>query len=126
MTPLTVLERAGHPQQGLMALLVLAMIAAVVVLVLKLSGGRRLAGGSAFLSGLRLGGPVIGGLGAAFSLFNMALGYANQPVAPPPTILAPGFAEALLQIVLGFLAGAVAVFAHWAVESRIDRQVLGG
>jgi biopolymer transport protein ExbB/TolQ len=39
-------------------------------------------------------------------------------------MLAPGIALSFLMIGLGFLVGVVAVFAHWVVESRIDRQVL--
>ncbi|HXU99666.1 MAG TPA: hypothetical protein VG166_04135 [Caulobacteraceae bacterium] len=125
LTPWTVFELAAPLQQGLMVALALAMAAAAFVLATKLRGGRRLDGGSAYLSGLRLGGPIIGALGAAFSLLNMTLGYASVPGDLPLKVLAPGFAEAFLQIGLGCLAGVVAVGAHWAVESRIDRQVLG-
>jgi asparagine N-glycosylation enzyme membrane subunit Stt3 len=125
ITPLNVFEWSGPLQKLVVIALCIAVVAAIVVLALKLSGGRRLAGGSTFLSGLRLGGPIIGALGACASLFAMTLGYAGVPGDPPLKILAPGFAEAFLQIGLGLLAGAVAVFAHWAVESRIDRQVLG-
>ncbi len=110
---------------GVMLVLLASIIAAFVVLVIKLSRSRRLAGGSAFLSGLRLGGPILGGLGACISLLMMTIGYANVPGDLPLKALAPGFAEAFLQVGLGFLAGAVAVFCNWAVESRIDRQVLG-
>jgi hypothetical protein len=125
VTPLQVFEWSGPLQKLVVIALLLAIAAAVVVLAGKISGGRRLAGGSTFLSGLRLGGPILGGLGACASLLSMTLGYAGVPGDPPLRILAPGFAEAFLQIGLGLLAGAVAVFAHWAVESRIDRQVLG-
>ena len=116
----------GTPLQKVVVLLLLVSIAAaLVVLAMKLAGGKRLNGGSAYLSGLRLGGPILGGLGAGFSLLMMTLGAANAPVELTLKMLAPGFAEAFLQVSLGFLAGAVAVFANWAVESRIDRQVLG-
>jgi hypothetical protein len=116
---------AGPLQKAVVLTLVVASIAAVVVLAMKLASRQPLAGGSAFLSGLRLGGPIIGGLGACYSLLSMTLGYASVAGDPPLKILAPGFAECFLQVGLGFVAGAVAVFAHWAVESRIDRQVLG-
>jgi hypothetical protein len=125
ITPLQVFEWSGPVQKLVVISLLLAIVAAIVVLAVKLSGGRRLAGGSTFLSGLRLGGPIVGALGACASLLSMTLGYAGVPGDPPLKILAPGFAEAFLQIELGLLAGAAAVFAHWAVESRIDRQVLG-
>jgi biopolymer transport protein ExbB/TolQ len=119
-----VFQFAGPLQKLLVVGLILAMAAAVVVLIIKLSEGRRLSGGSAFLSGLRLGGPIMGGLGAFWSLLNMTLGYASIPGDPPLRIIAPGIAEAFLLICLGFAAGAVAVLAHWAVESRIDRSIL--
>jgi hypothetical protein len=124
LTPMAVFADSA-PLQKLIALaLVAAILAAAIVLAGKLRSGQRLGGGSAFLSGLRLGGPVLGGLGAGFSLFSMSLGYANVPGDLPLKVLAPGFAEAFLMICLGFLAGAVAVLAHWAVEARIDRSVL--
>jgi hypothetical protein len=125
ITPVTVFELSGPLQKLVIVVLLVAMAAALLVLAMKLAGGRKLAGGSAYLSGLRLGAPIIGILGACSSLFSMTLGVANVPFEPTLKILAPGFAEAFLQVGLGFLAGAVAVFAHWAVESRIDRQVLG-
>ena len=124
VTPFIVVQDATPLAKVVMTVLILAIVAALVVLVVKLSSGRRLSGGSAFLSGLRLGAPIIGFLGACFSLLTMTLGVANIPVEPTLKMLAPGFAEAFLQVGLGFLAGAVAVFAHWAVEARIDRQVL--
>ena len=125
ITPVDVFDLAGPLQKLVMLALLLAILAALAVLALKLSSGRRLSGGSAYLSGLRLGGPIIGGLGACASLLSMTLGVANVPIEVTLKMLAPGFAETFLQVGLGFLAGAVAVFAHWAVESRIDRQVLG-
>jgi hypothetical protein len=124
LTPVMVFEFATPLSKLVMISLVVAIAAALVVLVVKLSSGRRLSGGSAFLSGLRLGAPIIGILGACFSMLMMTIGAANIPVEPTLKILAPGFAEAFMQVGLGFLAGAVAVFAHWAVEARIDRQVL--
>ena len=124
VTPVTVFELAAPLPKLVMIALILAVAAALAVLVAKLASGRRLSGGSAFLSGLRLGAPIIGFLGACDSLLMMTLGAANVPFEPTLKMLAPGFAEAFLQVGLGFLAGAVAVFAHWAVEARIDRQVL--
>ena len=125
LTPVDVFAFAGPLEKLIVLALAVAIVVALVVLVLKLSGGKRLSGGSAYLSGLRLGGPIIGGLGACASLLSMTLGVANVPIDVTLKMLAPGFAETFLQVGLGFLAGAVAVFAHWAVESRIDRQVLG-
>jgi hypothetical protein len=124
MTLVTVFESASYFQKAIMLVLVLSTVAALVVLALKLASGKRLSGGSAFLSGLRLGGPIIGLFGACYAGVAMALGVANVSYPVTLKVLAPGFAEIFLTIGLGFLAGVVAFFANWAVESRIDRQVL--
>jgi hypothetical protein len=124
ITPMDVFANAEVLQKLIIVALLASAVAAVVVLALKLLGGQRLAGGSAFLSGLRLGGPILGGLGACIALMNMSIGYANVPGDLPLKVLAPGFVEAFFVVGLGFLAGAVAVIANWVVESRIDRSVL--
>ena len=124
LTPVLVFANAAPLQKLIVVALLAAIVAALVVLAGKLKGGQPLSGGSAFLSGLRLGGPILGGFGAGFSLLNMSLGSANVPGDLPLKVLAPGFAESFLVIGLGFLAGVVAVLAHWAVEARIDRSVL--
>jgi hypothetical protein len=125
LRPIDIFGHAAPLQKLIVLALVIAVVAALAVLAAKLKGGKRLAGGSAFLSGLRLGGPIMGALGACGTLLNMAIGYANVPGDPSLKILAPGFAECFFLLGLGFVAGTVAVLAHWAVESRIDRQVLG-
>ncbi len=124
ITPMDVFANAETLQKLIIVALLVSVVAALVVLALKLRGGQRLAGGSAFLSGLRLGGPILGGFGACLSLLNMSIGYANVPGDLPLKVLAPGFAEAFFVVGLGFLAGAVAVLANWAVEARIDHSVL--
>jgi biopolymer transport protein ExbB/TolQ len=106
-----------------MAGLLAATVAAVVVCILKLASGR-LSGGSAFLAGLRVGGPLAGLLGAAYVALRMLIGLSNLESAPPLRIVAPGLAEAVLLIGLGLLAGAVATVCHWLVEARIDRAAL--
>lgn len=107
----------------IMALLAAATLAAVVVAAVKLASGPRLTGGSAFLSALRLGGPLISLLGAAYIALTgfMAVAQVGQTSL---AIWAPAIAEALLLLMLGLLSGVVAVIAHWAVEARIDRAVL--
>jgi hypothetical protein len=125
LRPIAIFGDAAPLQKLIILALAVAVVAALVVLAAKLSGGKRLAGGSAFLSGLRLGGPIMGALGACGTLLNMSIGYANAPGEPSLKILAPGFAECFFLLGLGLVAGTVAVLAHWAVESRIDRQVLG-
>jgi hypothetical protein len=118
-------DAAPLPKALMLGLLV-AMLAGVVVAVRKLASGPRLAGGSAFISGLRMGGPIAGILGGAYAALRMSLGIANVPYEPTLKVLAPGFAEVSALVALGFLAGAVAVVLNWAIEARIDREVLRG
>ena len=124
LTPMVVFQQAAAVEKLIMLSLSVAMLAALIVCAMKLASGPRLSGGSAFLSGLRLGGPIMGLLGAAWAGFSMALGLANTAGAVPLSLLAHGYSEVLLLVVLGFMAGVVAVIANWAVESRIDRSVL--
>jgi hypothetical protein len=124
LTPVVVFRNAAPPMKLAMALLLVAAIAAIVICVMKLLPGKRLSGGSAFVSGLRLGGPVVGIYGASYSGLNMTLGLANLPVTPPMNVLAHGFAEVMLLIGIGFFAGAVAVVCNWLIEARIDRAIL--
>jgi len=118
-----VINTAPIPKLIILAL-ALASITAVVVCIGKLASGPKMSGGSAYLSGLRFGGPLAGLLGAALTGFHMAVGTANMAGAVPANILARGYAEIMLLMVFGFFTGALAVVANWAVESRIDRSVL--
>lgn len=124
LTPMTVIANAAPFVKVVMLCLFVAMIVAIGVCIVKLVSGPRLSGGSAYLSGLRLGGPIAGGLGAAYGVLNMCIGLANVAETPTVRILAPGWAEAMMLVLLGLLTGVVAVVANWAVESRIDRTVL--
>jgi hypothetical protein len=126
-TPLTafaVFQDAALPVQVIGLGLVISTLAAVVVCLVKLASGPRLAGGSAFLSGLRLGGPLAGLVGAAYGGLLIAMNLANTTGPAPMPLIARGVAEAMMLILLGLIAGAVAVIANWAVEARIDRVVL--
>ena len=123
MTPGSIFGEVAPSMKFVMIVLILAMIAAIVVTVRKLMSGQHLNGGSAFLSALRLGAPLLGLLGAAFNFLMMFVGLANA--GPQPIdVLAPGLAEAAFLLVLGLIAGVVAVICHWAVEARVDRVVL--
>jgi hypothetical protein len=124
LTPREIFLDAAPFAQMLMIALIGATLAAVVVCLRKLTSGPQLSGGSAFLSGLRLGGPLIGLLGGAYNALGMAIGIANVSYPVTLKVMAPGIAEAVSLIGLGMLAGAVAVIGHWAVEARIDRAVL--
>lgn len=115
---------ADETMKFLMIALVAASLAAIVVTTFKLASGRRLSGGSAFVSALRLGGPLIGLVGAAFVLLMGFIGIANVAEPVPMSVLAPGYAEAAMLFLLGLIAGVVGVICHWIIEARIDRTVL--
>lgn len=120
----TVFFDADETMKAVMIVLVLAAAAAIGVTVMKLASGRRLSGGSAFVSALRLGGPLIGLLGAVFVVLMGLISMANYGQPVPMPVLAPGYAEAALIFFLGLVAGVVGVVCHWAIEARIDRTVL--
>jgi hypothetical protein len=124
LTPIVAFTDAPFPMKVLMILLVVATIAAVFVTIRKLASGPHLNGGSAYLSALRLGGPLFGLLGVAHALMSMSLGAANINMTLPLAAYAPGFVEASFVFGLGLVAGITAVIGHWIVEARIDRAVL--
>ena len=124
ITPAVVFADAAPPMKLIMALLLVAALAAIVVTVLKVLSGPRLTGGSSYLQALRLGGPLIGLLGAAYNGLMINIGIANSANPPPYAVLAPGVAEAAFIFVLGLIAGVVAVICNWIIEARIDRVVL--
>lgn len=126
LTPIGVFAAATVAVKLVIVGLIVATVAALVILVGKLASGAKLSGGSAFLSGLRGGGPLAGMVGAAYGGMNMCLSLANVTTAVPSNILARGASEVMLVILLGLVAGSVGVIAHWAVEARIDRTVLAG
>jgi hypothetical protein len=126
LTPVGVMAAATPVAKLIILGLLACTVAAIVVCVRKLASGPRLAGGSAFLSGLRLGGPLAGLLGAAWTGLGMAIGLANVVQPVPASLVARGVAEVMMLITLGLLAGAAGVIGAWALEARIDRDVLKG
>jgi len=124
ITPAVVFADAALPMQIIMLALLVSALGAIAVTVRKVLSGPRLTGGSAYLQALRLGGPLIGLLGAAYNGLMINIGIANSTNPPPYAVLAPGVAEAAFIFVLGLIAGVVAVICNWIVEARIDRAVL--
>lgn len=122
LNPTIVFMDAAPPMKMVMVVLILATIAAMGIAARKLMSGPNLSGGSAFLSALRLGGPLVGLLGGAYNGLAMFMGLSRGP--QPFHVVAPGLAEAMLIILLGLVSGVVAVICHWMVEARIDRAVL--
>jgi hypothetical protein len=88
-------------------LMFVLLIAAVAVWVGQLSG-RRSARGETILSSVLVAAPLFGLTAAAYGLLDMSIGIANVQPEPTMTILAPGFAEASLCILLGLLAASLA------------------
>lgn len=124
MTPIDILFNASPTMKMIMLALIVAGLAAVVVTMRKVLSGPSLTGGSAFLQALRLGGPLIGLLGAAWNVLMINIAIANIGQQPSYPVLAPGVAEAVFLFVLGLITGVVAVICNWIVEARIDRAVL--
>jgi hypothetical protein len=124
MTPTAIFFNAAPTMKGVMFVLIMATGAAIVVTTRKVLSGPRLTGGSAFLQALRLGGPLIGLLGAAWNVLMINIAIANIGQQPSYPVLAPGVAEAVFLFVLGLVTGVVAVICNWIVEARIDRAVL--
>ena len=112
--------------QLMLALLIGAAIASVVFWGLslgKVGGGDAKAVASALgrLKIVRSGAAPLGFLTAAYVLFCGFLGIANVRPTPSLTVMAPGFAEATLAIMLGLLASALAVIGERHLEARIRR-----
>lgn len=123
ITPVTIFFEAAPAMKAIILALLIAAIAAVLVTIRKVASGPHLTGGSAYLSALRLGAPLLGLLGAAFNglmMFGALAKFGPQPI----NVLAPGLAEATFLVVMGLIVGVVAVICHWIVEARVDRAVL--
>lgn len=114
---------AALPIKALMVGLMVSVVVAVIITLGKLRTSQ-LSGGSAFVSGLRLGGPLIGLLGASLNALWSFMAIASRGETPPLPVVAPGLAEAALVLSLGLIAGVVAVICHCVIEARIDRAVL--
>lgn len=124
MSPADIFMNADETMRLLMLALIISALAAILVTVRKVLSGPRLTGGSTYLQALRLGGPLIGLLGAAYNFLMINIAIANIGQQPSYPVLAPGVAEAIFLFVLGLIAGVVAVICNWIVEARIDRAIL--
>lgn len=124
MGPADILVNAAPLMKLMMLAVIVATLAAIIVTARKVLSGPRLTGGSAYLQALRLGGPLIGLLGAAYNALLINIAIANIGQQPSYPVLAPGIAEAVFLFVLGLISGVVAVICNWIVEARIDRAVL--
>lgn len=126
LTVAGVFADASVEVQLMLALLIAGAVAAVVVWGLslgKVGGGDAKAVATALgrLKIVRSGASPLGFLTASYVLFAGFLGVANVRPAPTLTIMAPGFAEATLAVMLGLLASALAVICERHLEARIRR-----
>lgn len=108
---------------AVMALGVLASLAVWALSLRKVGGGdaKGLASALGRLRIVRSGAMPFGVFTAFYVLFAMFIGIANVRPVPTLSILAPGFAEATLAMMLGLLATAVAVICERHLEGRIRR-----
>lgn len=109
-----------------MALMIAGAIGAVVIWTLSLpkvgrADTKALAGALGWLRIIRSAAPLLGVLTASYILLAGFIGISNVRPAPSLTVLAPGFAEATLAVMLGLLAGTVAVICERHLETRIRR-----
>ncbi|HEY0647346.1 hypothetical protein [Phenylobacterium sp.] len=126
LTVAGVFADASLEVQLMLALLIAAALGAVVVWGLslgKVGGGDAKAVATALgrLKIVRSGAAPLGFLTASYVLFAGFLGIANVRPTPTLTIMAPGFAEATLAVMLGLLASALAVICERHLEARIRR-----
>ena len=117
---------AGAPVQAMMALLILGAVTSPVVWALALpqvgkADAKGLARSLGWLRIVRSAAALLGFFAASYTLLAMFLGIANTRPAPSLTLLAPGFAEATLAVMLGLLAATLAVIAERHLEARVRR-----
>jgi len=115
-----VLAHAKPVVEVLLFLMFVMLIAAVVVWAMQLGGRRDARRGEDVLSMVLVTAPLFGLTAAAYGLMDMSIGIANVRPAPDLTVLAPGFAEAGLCILLGLLAASLAAAfrAHLRLSGR--------
>ena len=126
LTFLGVFADASVEVKVMLALLIAGAVWSVVVWAMslgKVGGGDAKAVATALgrLKIVRSGAAPIGFLTASYVLFAGFLGISNVRPTPSLTVMAPGFAEATLAIMLGLLASALAVICERHIEARIRR-----
>lgn len=117
---------ASLEMKTVFAILILSAVGAVAIWALSLGKiGRGDAAGLATALGrlkiVRAAGTPLGALAAAYVLLWGFIGIANVRPAPAITVMAPGWAEAALAVMLGLLATTVGVLCERHLEARIRR-----
>jgi len=113
---------AAPLNQAIMAGLLVAAVVAVVLWAMRLTRKVDVTGSSlTYFRALKGAGPLLGLLGASYTLLGGFLGLANTRPTPPMSVLAPGYAEATLEVAIGLFAATVAVLCERHLEGRIRR-----
>ena len=126
LTILKVFADASPEMQTVFAILLISVVAAVAIWAMSLrkvgaADAKGLAGALGRLRIVRSAAMPLGFLGASYVLFSGFLGIANVRPAPSITVMAPGWAEAALAVMLGLLATTIAVACERHLEARIRR-----
>lgn len=114
------------------AIMLTLMATAAAALVLWLLGLARAAStrpsrsvaGLRYLKGMWVGALLLGLFGASHTLLAACFGLANVRPTPALAFVAPGFAEAMLQVTLGLLAATLSVICHQDLDARLRRLVV--
>src|SRR5947209_10944390 len=104
LTLLGIVTHAKPVVEVFLFLMFVMLIAAVVVWAMQLAGRRDAERGEGVLSMVLVTAPLFGLTAAAYGLMDMSIGIANVRPAPDLTVLAPGFAEAGLCLLLALLS----------------------
>lgn len=117
---------ASLEMKTVFAALILAAASAVVIWATSLGkvgqgDAKGLATALGRLKIVRAAGTPLGALAAAYVLLWGFIGIANVRPAPTLTVMAPGWAEAALAVMLGLLATTVGVLCERHLEARIRR-----
>ncbi len=126
LTIVKVFGDASMEVQAAFAILLISTVAALAVWATSLpkvgqADAKGLAGALGRLRIVRSGAMPLGFLAASYILFSGFLGISNVRPAPTITVMAPGWAEAALAVMLGLLATTVAVVCERHLEGRIRR-----
>ncbi|RAK56537.1 MotA/TolQ/ExbB proton channel family protein [Phenylobacterium deserti] len=122
LTMSDVFADAAPANQAIMAGLLIATVAAVVLWAIRLTRKVDVTGSSlTYFRALKGVGPLLGLLGASYTLLGGFMGLANSRPTPPMSVLAPGYAEATLEVGIGLFAATVAVLCERHLEGRMRR-----
>lgn len=124
LTVLGVIGDAAVEVQAMLALLIAGAVGSLAVWAVslgKVSDARRAVAALGRLRIVRSGAAPLGFATASYVLLSGFIGISNVRPTPSLTVMAPGFAEATLAVMLGLLASAVAVICERHLEARIRR-----